>query len=71
MCITYEVKFENPKMLPNFHAERDNFCPKIVKFNVKSYVTCHKNITLMTTFRGDMDLRFVAKFGDNRPLRSC
>jgi len=36
MLLHYVVKFENPKMLPNVHV-----------FNVRSYITCHKNIKLM------------------------
>jgi len=33
-------------MLPNFHVERNNLYV-YVKFNVISYVTCQKNITLL------------------------
>ena len=46
MLLHYLVKFENPKMLPNFHLERDDQYVQL-KFNVRSYVTCHKNIALL------------------------
>ena len=50
MLLHYLVKFENAKMLPNFHVECDNYYVQL-KFNVRSYVSCHKNIILMILLR--------------------
>jgi len=50
MLLHYLVKFENPKMLPNFHTEHDSWCVQ-QKFNARCYVNYHKNIVLMVLLK--------------------
>jgi len=43
LCVaTLPCKIRKCNMLPLFHVERDNYYVQL-KFNVRSYVTCHKN----------------------------
>ena len=39
ILLHYLVKFENPKLLPNFYVEYDNILTKII---MRFYVACYK-----------------------------